>query len=424
MASIGRIYLGGRKAHGPSEVVNGAVAFRLEKTAPRDLIYHSEDKTWSVEIVLGQESIVARTSDTLSRDDVIRIGFEQVQRAIDILTFESHLHLAISKPGSFHIILFTRNGDLILQHVDGSKYEIGGRSIIEVGRKGEKSVPLPEPPHSIWYPPLRYYRLSQTANDLYEAYRNLFLALESLLNMEKICPIKKDKKGKNEEGEKQWLRRSLEMIRARINIEQFVPPEGTADPVEYFITDQYENIRCRLFHAKGELPATYEGTVNPEKVALAYKRLLSLWREIAIKYLSVKIQGFDYTPDEGLQIIMEHALPRDLSVFYTEDASFPNKADTDISPLGKDVYPFSDFCYLSKTSPCHVSFLSTQRFNSSRIPTMVHRICSKSGKTLMSVSYIRDGLMPDDIDVFESLQTICFVNAQQPRPSFDASIPG
>jgi hypothetical protein len=45
MASIGRTYLGGRKAQGPgtSEFVNGAVAFQLDRPASEDWMYQSQD---------------------------------------------------------------------------------------------------------------------------------------------------------------------------------------------------------------------------------------------------------------------------------------------------------------------------------------------------------------------------------------------
>ncbi len=417
MARIGRTYLGGRKAQEPGgpEIVNGAVAFQIDRPTSKDWIYHSEDERWIVEVSAGQKSIVARTSDAPSRRDIVRIGYEQVQRALDIVTFESNSPITISEPGSSHIILFTRHGDLVVQHVGVSNLAVSMCVSVEVRDRDGNLVPQPEPSPTVWSAPLRYYRLSQAANELYEAYRNLFLALESLLNT--ICPKTK------RENERQWLLRAFQKVSASINLGQFVS-EGTADPASYLVAGQYEQIRCRLFHGKGELPATYEGTVNPVDVSSAYEQLIRLWREIAQNFLPVRSLGGGAMTYAGFRMMMDNALSRDLSAFYTEDVTLPNEADTEISPLGKDVYPFSDVRYLSETSPGHVSFISTQRFNSSRIPTMVHRLCSKSGSSLFSVSHIRDGLIPDDVDVFESLHTIRLMNTQQPRTSFAASVLG
>lgn len=254
MARIGKIYLGGRKARGAdqSELVNGAVAFQLDRPASEDWQYRSEDATWVAEINARQESIVARTSGVLQRNDVVRIGFEQAQRALDVVTFETNSPYSISVPGDSHVVLFRRDGDLVVQHVGVLNLAFSVRADVEVRDKDGRLVTQPPPPSSVWSAPLRYYRLSQTANELYEAYRNLFLALESLLNG--ICPKAR------REGEKQWLLRAFQVVSAKVNLGQFVPG-GTADSAAYLVAAQYEQIRCRLFHGKGELPGGIKGTV-------------------------------------------------------------------------------------------------------------------------------------------------------------------
>ncbi len=413
MARIGKTYLGGRKARGAdqSELVNGAVAFQLDRPASEDWQYRSEDAIWIAEINAGQESIVARTSAVLQRNDVVRIGFEQAQRALDVVTFETNSPYSISVPGNSHVVLFRRDGDLVVQHVGVSNLAVSVRADVEVRDKDGRLVTQPPPPSSVWSAPLRYYRLSQTANELYEAYRNLFLALESLLNG--ICPKAR------REGEKQWLLRAFQVVTARVNLGQFVPG-GTADPAAYLVAAQYEQIRCRLFHGKGELPATYEGTVNPEDVSSAYGQLVRLWREIARGHLPLRSIGGVVTY-EGFRMMMDGTMATDLSAFYTDDDTPPKSTDTQISPLGRDVHSFGNIRYLSETSPGHVSLVATQRLDSSTPPTMIHRICSKTGGSLFGVSYIPEGLMPDDVDVFESFQTVRLVNSQQPRTSFAAS---
>jgi hypothetical protein len=278
--------------------VNGAVAFQLDRPASEDWQYRSEDATWVAEINAGQESIVARTSAVLQRNDVVRIGFEQAQRALDVVTFETNSPYSISVPGDSHVVLFRRDADLVVQHVGVSNLAVSVRADVEVRDKDGRSVTQPPPPPSVWSAPLRYYRLSQTANELYEAYRNLFLALESLLN--EICPKAR------REGEKQWLLKAFQGVTAKVNLGQFVPG-GTADPAAYLVAAQYEQIRCRLFHGKGELPATYEGTVNPEDVSSAYGQLVRLWREIARGHLPLRSLGGGVVTYEGFRMMMDGA---------------------------------------------------------------------------------------------------------------------
>lgn len=411
MANIGKIYLGGRNAGGSAhpEVVNGAVAFQLNQPSNKDDVYYSEDAKWVAEIKTGQRTIVARTKTILSRNDIVRIGFEQAQRAIDIFAFELNLLFTISDPGDSHIVLFLRDGDLVVQHVDVSNLAFTVHADIEVRDKDGNLVPPPPSPPCVWSAPLRYFRLSQTANDLYEAYRNAFLALESLLNS--ISPKTRS------EGEKQWLLRALQVVSAKADLRQFVPAR-TTDPAGYIMTAQYEQTRCRLFHGKGELPATYEGSVNPEDVASAYGQLIRIWREIAQKHLPVRVLGGGAVTYTGFRMMMDRAFASNLSAFYTDDTSPPRGEDTEISPLGRNVHPFSEVRYLSETSPGHVSFVATQKFSPSRKPTMVHRICSKVKDALFATSFIDDGVFPDDVDTFESFQTVRLLNKQQPRTSF------
>lgn len=50
---------------------------------------------------------------------------------------------------------------------------------------------------------MRHFRLSQTTSDLFDAFRNLYLALESLLST--IAPMRLHPDGRPAEGEGVWL---------------------------------------------------------------------------------------------------------------------------------------------------------------------------------------------------------------------------
>src|SRR5664279_4158410 len=68
---------------------------------------------------------------------------------------------------------------------------------------------IPPPPRStFWHESFRYYRLSQTTDDLFDAYRNVYLALESVLST--ISPQKVNAAtGRIAEQEGQWFERAL-----------------------------------------------------------------------------------------------------------------------------------------------------------------------------------------------------------------------
>lgn len=54
----------------------------------------------------------------------------------------------------------------------------------EVRDSEGRLVEQPPPPPARWAPAMRYFRLAQAAQDVVDAYRNMFLALEALLSQE------------------------------------------------------------------------------------------------------------------------------------------------------------------------------------------------------------------------------------------------
>jgi hypothetical protein len=96
------------------------------------------------------------------------------------------------------------------------------------------------PPHHAAY---RYFRYSQAAQNVFDGYRNMFLALESMLDH--IAP----KQGG--EGETDWLKRALvDAVKLKsLNLSAFVQPGGKG-PVEDFLCAHYSAVRCAMFHSK------------------------------------------------------------------------------------------------------------------------------------------------------------------------------
>jgi hypothetical protein len=94
-------------------------------------------------------------------------------------------------------------------------------------------------PHAAY----RYFRYSQAASTVFDAYRNTFLALESVLDH-----IASKQHG---EGETAWLARALAVavLQHGADPASFVKTPGK-NPVESFIDAHYAAVRCAVFHAK------------------------------------------------------------------------------------------------------------------------------------------------------------------------------
>lgn len=255
-----------------------------------------------------------------------------------------------------------------------------------------------------WVPGLRFYRLSQASIDVFEAYRNLWLGFEALLDV--ICPKQRD------EREEQWLLRALNLASATVDLTRFAPKDR--DPSKYILGTQYEHIRLPLFHAK----LSARSIPDASEVARAYERLITVWRAVAHACCGVVGGVNSGTTYLGFRHKMDTALSQGLSMYFTDDPSPASHLDTVISPLGRTVTAFQRTDYLSETAPGRVSFIGSLSLISSSRYIPVRRICSRLGGALLTVTALDDPIDLDGTDVFESMHTFCLHNTELPRVEF------
>lgn len=402
MAKVGKIELGGRES-------GSGVAFQLSAPAQLSHVYAPTGEPWEVEIRKGETNIVARTPNSLGRSDILAYGPEQVQRCLDLLSFEKRENLLVKRPGDEHIVLYVRDGAYVAQHVSVSALGMGMKVSVKITDKDGNVLPANPTSPPVWTPGLRFYRLSQSNTDLYDAYRNLWLGLEALLDT--ICPKRRN------ERERKWLFRAISQVGSTIELKRFVP-SNCSDPVAHIVETQYEHIRCRLFHAKVAQPISRPDIPDPEEVASAYEWLIRLLREIAQRCLSVRSGGGGGVTDAGFKMVLDNALADRLTIYFTDDTSPFKKEDTEVSPGGRPVFPFSKVTYLSETAPGRVSFIGLQALAEIEVVPVVHRICSKAGDALMTGWSIEEGLYLDGTDYLESYQGFRLINRDLPRIVF------
>jgi hypothetical protein len=280
---------------------------------------------------------------------------------------------------------------------------------VVVKDKDGNVVPSASPPPPVWIPGLRFYRMSQATQDLYEAYRNLWLSFEALLDA--ICPKQPT------ERERDWLLKAVRTPGATVSLSQFVPADCT-DPPASIIGTQYDHIRCRLFHAKPSAANMALDIPDPEAVASAYERLVRIWRQIAQDCLSVRGGGDGAITYIGFRMMMDNTLSQGLTMSFTEDPSPFKKDDTEVSPLGKPVFEFKDVQYLSETARGRVSFVGSHPISPTPQLSVIHRIGSKVQGSLLTTDCVKEGIRLESVDCFESHQTIRLINRDLPKAVF------
>lgn len=408
MARIGAMRIGGRGAK-PGDPVVFSVAFDLTQAPKSGFVYRPDGTSWETEIRAGQRSVVARTTEDLARSALLAAGLEYAQRCLDIVCFETRNDLLLANPGDTHVLVFRRDGQVVLQHVDITTVSLGVGSITAVVR--DKAGNIKEQPAlpPVWTPGLRFYRLSQGSTDLYEAYRNLFLGLEALLDT--ICPTRKG------EGERKWLLRALSAVSSEAGLRAVVPP-GTTDPAAHIVETQWDRIRCRLFHAKPSVAGRPIALPDPEQVTAAYEGLIRIWRQIAQGCLSVRSGGGGAFTYAGFTMMMDAGLSKGVTMYCSEDDTPPAKTDSAISPLGKHVFPFDATTYLGTTAPGRVGLLGSSTMRASGMLPMIHRIGATVAEKMVLIGGITAGVEISGVDVFESLQTAQLRNLGLPRMVF------
>jgi hypothetical protein len=216
--------------------------------------------------------------------DAIVHAHEAAQRALDIAAFTGGGAATLPRAHD-ECVYWWRDGDPVSLRVVVTK-EVGirmGPVRVEVKRDGE-IVPPPPPPDPEWTPALRFFRQSQIADDVFDAYRNGFLALEAILSALVIG---------GPGGERAWLAHALREVESRgtVEIVRYVKNAG-ADAVEAFLDEQYEALRCATFHAKEHRHVLLPGSlVEREQVAEALEGLTRLVMALAEGVAKVGYRG-------------------------------------------------------------------------------------------------------------------------------------
>lgn len=387
------------------------VAFSISRKSPISYVHEFDDGSWQVEFWKNSDDVIARSTSELDQEVLQSSGFEVVQKALDVLSVKGILSTYVTRSATTSIGVYWCNSKSVVYLQSLFNFPMGVSVQVQQRDKSGNEITPPPPAEPIWNESFRYYRLSQSSTDLFEAYRNLFLAFEALLNT--IC-------SKNRrEGEAVWLRRALAVTNSRINLAQFAPG-GNGDPIEYIINSQYVSFRCKLQHAKFPAAELPHSSINPVTVKQAYSELVRIWRQIAGAYLDVPSGGGVITY-AGFEMMMENGFKDGSAILYTSDSLPPRKEDTDASPQSLPVYNFLGTTYMGQVRPGVIRLVGREDTAglTSHYERPIHRVCSRAGAALFGVAYIERGLVVTGIDQWESIHDFRLVNTTQPNVEFE-----
>ena len=406
VAFVGQLFLGGKDEDPVSkEIYPSGICFFLNRVAKTDKIRMDIADGWDVEIKKGYDLIVARSRKQYSYDELLSQGYEQCQQFLDLLSVFNHDAYLIRDAGYRHICQFPDSGRNIIRYVTIENIRIGGSARAQVVDKNGNVIEQPEVKPE-WIQAFRYYRLSQTSEDCYEAYRNLFLSFESLLDW--VNPYSRPLR------EKDWILKTAESIHEKYSLSSEVPPDWEDAPANYIVDRLYSKIRCGLFHSKDINRIIPQSDPNPSEIINSYHFLIKLWRKIAEQCLKIRITGGGVT-NYGFQTMIRSLLPILTDFSVTEDPSPDYKDDTLMSPLGLTVYPGKVISINEQYGPGLGLAIGVIDADKIPIDVTLHRIGFGSKEQVAAVNLIKEGINLIGTDTFEYHLFFHLVNINSPK---------
>lgn len=175
-----------------------------------------------------------------SYEESVSIGTPIIQECLDILSMTGEEDLATRDYTDEYLVWWLDDGKNVFSYISTMtlSFSLGNATVIIQDKYGN-IVPQTEKA-LIYSDAFRYYRLAQISDDLFDSYRNMYLAFESFLST--VYP-------KGKELEINWLKNSLSSSESSLRLNNLIPP-GTTSAVDYIVDTIYLNARLPLFHSK------------------------------------------------------------------------------------------------------------------------------------------------------------------------------
>jgi len=231
----------------------------------------------------GTPHVVCRFAGAHSLDEAFNTGSLIAQEALDILSMTGRADLVTREADDEFLAWWCSKGLRSIAMVSTATFSVKVGPITLTVRDAQGNVVPPTPVVPKHHIGFRFYRLAQTSDDLYDAYRNMYLAFESLLSSQ--YP-------KNRGLEIDWLRHSLNAASSDLQLSSLVPV-GISDPPAHILTEIYDGARLPLFHAKDGKAyfAPVHSAADRQEITAALATLTQIVIRMADKWYAARRLG-------------------------------------------------------------------------------------------------------------------------------------
>lgn len=189
------------------------------------------------EIRRDVRAIAVRDLNATEPNTILALGIDRANEALDHFAGTGVAAVNLGDVEEFHVTWRWEDTSRVIRTVHS--YAARLRAMAGGSYTEPDGNLVLTPPYGTWNRALRYFRLSQASDDLFDAFRNSYLALEALLN--ELAPRQPGEK------EGQWLERAIrEAYKVVDTFNVLSNPVSAAN----FYTDLWQSTRNYVFHAK------------------------------------------------------------------------------------------------------------------------------------------------------------------------------
>jgi hypothetical protein len=360
---------------------------------------------WTVEIRAHSRIVLARGTGPDTYDQARDEALDAANKGLDLISERGSGDYWIRDAADAHIAWWREGSRSVVRVLSVPTFSVTVGTVTVTG--GRPVVP----PAPRWHESLRYLRLSQVTDDLFDAYRNLYLALESILNT--VAPQQLRPSGSPAEREGDWFKRALGEAGKLVTLASFAPA-GATDPVQALWDELYRDRRSALFHAKSSrvylLP---HSSAKRREVMESLRRITSLYLAVAEKVISIRRPGGGIFA--GFWRMQTDSLVGRLEIVATDDAAPFSADDTQVNPSGGRIVALDTAAAPNFDRPFERFFLGQVDGERLKGLDRITRLCSVvDGRP--HTAHIPDGVLRvPRVDRFEVLLALRAQNVRQPK---------
>lgn len=369
---------------------------------------------WIAELAEGSQQLTVHGPTNIDNYlDALDEGLAAAQGALDLVAIRGDPALVLEGADAHHTVWWTEARGLILRIVSISDLGMSISAKATVYDSSGRVVPPPPEPAITWHPSFRYFRLSQTTSDLFDSYRNMYLALEAVLSDFKPQHIKNEKVV---EREGDWLHRALEEVNNTAVPLVSYAPAGSTNPVDDIFRDLYADVRTGLFHAKsGRHVLLPHADHNRQRVIESLERLSRLYLDLVTHYLHAR------RPSGAITYVGFDLMTRFMAqVVISDDDSPAHRNDTVVNPSGGAKVELPTRAAPELSLPGLKFWLGEEQVQDvlPSLSSIRRTALSNSGGT-MTVDRLDESLKLNGVDVLQVQLGLRLVNLQLPRFRFN-----